>query len=235
MKMRCALAAAVLGLGVFSALPAHGALMITEAMPDPTGTDVDREWFEMYNSGPTAVDLTGYAVGDGSNSASTSTGEGMGVFPDGTIMQPGQVFIIAARAGGFNASWIQGTFSNAKADFEFANAGTSTIADDPNTPNLTQKASWGVATATLAMANGGDDLVILDPLGNVVDSVSYGGAGTTVSNWVDASNATIQRTESGWQYVTGLANATPGTVSVPEPGAVSLLGLGALSLLRRRK
>ncbi|HZZ43754.1 MAG TPA: lamin tail domain-containing protein [Tepidisphaeraceae bacterium] len=236
-SIKMAMSAALVFAALATAQKAHAALLLTEAMPDPTGTDVDREWLEMYNSGPDAVDLTGYAVGDGLDSTSTAPGEGMGVFPSGTMMAAGQVYIIAANANGFNASWITGTFPHAKADFQFAN-NTSTLGDDGTTPKLVQKSGWGLSTGTLAMANGGDDIAILDPSDNIVDSVSYGTFNTTpntVPSWVDASNATIQRTASGWVYVTGLANATPGVVNLPEPASLSLLALGGLTVLGRRR
>lgn len=246
MTKRAAVAAGVFLAALAAAGPAHAApqLMITEAMPDPAGTDADREWLEIYNPGTTTVDLTGYAVGDGLDSTNQSGGEGLGVFPDGTKMAPGQVYIIAIRAGGFT-SLMSSTFPNVKADFEFTNSqGTSTtVADDPNVPNLTQKANWGNPAGSLGMANGGDDVGIVDPNGNIVDEVTYGGAGTMVSNWVDVASATIQRiglgsTSADWEYVTGLANSTPGTVNItatPEPASLGLLAMGGVVLFRRRR
>jgi hypothetical protein len=241
---KAALAAAAVSAAVLAANSAQAKLLITEAMPDPAGTDADREWFEIYNSGPMAINLTGYAVGDGLDSTNTSGGEGLGVFPDGTTINAGQVMIIAIRNAGFT-SLFGASHPGLNADFEFANSqGTSTtVADDPNVPNLVQRANWGNAAGSLGMANGGDDVGIVDPDGNIVDKVTYGAAGTMVSNWVDVSSATIQRipadqdTDTGaeWAYVTGLASATPGTVSVPEPGAVWAIGVAGLGMLRRRR
>src|SRR4051812_36455368 len=58
----CAAAAAVFG-GV--AASAHGALVITEVMSS-SGTGGTSDWFEVTNTGPAAVDITGYKMDDNS-------------------------------------------------------------------------------------------------------------------------------------------------------------------------
>ncbi|MEO6528057.1 MAG: DNA/RNA non-specific endonuclease [Gemmatimonadaceae bacterium] len=42
---------------------AVGSVIITEFLPDPNGTDTFGEWFELYNTGTTDVDLSGYTIG----------------------------------------------------------------------------------------------------------------------------------------------------------------------------
>src|SRR4051794_39507196 len=111
---------------------ASAAIVVTEFMADPSGTDVDREWFEIYNNGTAPFNLGGYAAGDGISPTGTSTGEGMGVFPDGTIINAGQVFVIAANANGFQA------FYGFAPNFEFAITG-STLGNNANVPDLQQK------------------------------------------------------------------------------------------------
>src|SRR5688500_20268824 len=78
-------------------------LFLTEFMPNPSGTDIDREWLEIYNAGPLALDISGYAVGDGLDPANISTGEAMGVLPAGTIIGSGEVCVIAVNENGFSA------------------------------------------------------------------------------------------------------------------------------------
>src|SRR5215210_995220 len=121
---------------------ASAAIFVTEFMADPTGTDIDREWFEIYNSGDLSFNLSGYAAGDGISPTGTSTGEGMGVFPEGTIINAHQVFVIAANANGFFG------FYGFLPNFEFANS-TSTLGNNAAVPDLPQKAGWGVSNASL--------------------------------------------------------------------------------------
>jgi Lamin Tail Domain len=42
--------------------PVAGALVITEFIPNPAGTDGDREWFEIKNTGAAAFDLNGLGL-----------------------------------------------------------------------------------------------------------------------------------------------------------------------------
>ena len=41
---------------------AAGDLVITEVMANPSGTDSGKEWFEVHNSLPSALDLTGLEI-----------------------------------------------------------------------------------------------------------------------------------------------------------------------------
>src|SRR5687767_9337126 len=97
----------VVGLAavVFSAPASFGAVVITEFMPDPAGTDADREWMEIHNNGSLAVDLSNWAIGDeetrNGGPGALSSGEAMFRFPAGTTIQPGQVFTIGVKSTGF--------------------------------------------------------------------------------------------------------------------------------------
>lgn len=46
---------------LFAALSAHAGVVINEILPDAVGADGGHEWFELYNAGPDAVDLTGWS------------------------------------------------------------------------------------------------------------------------------------------------------------------------------
>ena len=228
---------------LFLAHTASAAVLVTEFLPDPSGTDIDREWFEIYNAGDAPFDLTGYAAGDGINPTSTSAGEGMGVFPPGTVMDPGDVFVIAANAYGFFSLY------SFLPTFEFANS-TSTLGNHPDVPDLPQKADWGLATATLAIANGGDDIGILPPDSTIasftfIDGTNHG----TVNGFFTGApaltaNQSYERfpanqdtdTASDWLVRTS-GTATPGLVFIPEPTSLSLvmLGIGTAAAARRRR
>ncbi len=232
-----------IGSMLVSATAAPGGVLVTEFLADPSGTDIDREWFEIYNPDATPFDLSGYAAGDGTNPTSTSTGEAMGVFPAGSILGAGQVWVIAADAEGFAA------FYGFKPNFEFANSTSVNFAgNDATVPDLTQKAGWGVSNASLGIANGGDDIGILTPESNAttftfIDGSNHGsvmtfftGAPTLAGNQSYERVPANQDTNSASDFVVRTTGtATPGAVTVPEPAALSLLGLGGIAMLRRRR
>jgi hypothetical protein len=232
--------AAATMLALTAAAPA--ALLVAEFVPDPSGTDVDREWFEIYNSGTTAIDLTGYAAGDGTNPTNTASGEGMGVFPAGSSIDPGQVIVIAANALGFES--LYGFAPN----YEFAKS-TSTLGNNAAVPDLTQKEGWGSANGTLALANTGDDVAILTPESTAdaftfVDGANHGnittfytGAATLAPNQsYERVPADIDTNALSDFTIRASGAATPGVVTVPEPAAMlSLAGVGAMLIARRRR
>jgi hypothetical protein len=220
---------------------ARAKLLVTEFLPDPSGTDIDREWLEIYNSGPNVIVLDGYAVGDGTDPANASAGEGMGVFPTGTVINPGQVMVIAANANGFNG------FYGSLPAFEFANS-TSALGNNAAVPDLTQKPGWGNTSGSLGIANGGDDVGILTPESTAaaftfVDGSNHGTVTTFFPNAVTlAGNQSYERvpadtdTDSASDWVLRTSgNATPGMVTIPEPAGLGLLGAAALGLLARRR
>ena len=60
------------GLGL-SPVVASAQVYINEILPNPTGTDTGTERVEIYNAGPAAVDLTGWAIDDAVTIGATGT------------------------------------------------------------------------------------------------------------------------------------------------------------------
>jgi hypothetical protein len=98
-----------LGLGIVLAalvglLPgAAAALVISEVMFDPTGADGDREWIEIFNDGPGAVDLSNYSLGWGVADYTA----GSLALPSVTL-SPGQYFLVGgplSDAGNGSPDW----------------------------------------------------------------------------------------------------------------------------------
>lgn len=81
-------------------------VIISEIMYNPagsdTGTGFNKEWFELYNTGATAVDLTGWAVGDSQDNNWASP------FPFGTSIAPGGVLVVTGDATTFDNQWGTG-------------------------------------------------------------------------------------------------------------------------------
>lgn len=72
------------------------ALVISEVMSNPTGTDNGREWIELYNDGIESVDLSGLSV------ASSESGTAVSILSvqGGTSLAPGGYAVIATIVSG---------------------------------------------------------------------------------------------------------------------------------------
>ena len=88
----------------------RGEIIISEIMYNPQGTDLDttvvpnlsREWGELYNTGPLAVDLSGWQYGDSQDNEWTSP------FPLGTTLNPNQALVITGDSFSFDKEWGTG-------------------------------------------------------------------------------------------------------------------------------
>jgi hypothetical protein len=113
------------------------------------------EAFRLVNVSGAAVNLTGWTVTDGP-SEGTITLNGS--------LDPGQSIWLAREAASFT---LEFGFSP---DYEY---GADT---DPTVPNLPR-------TGSLALANAGDELVLKDDGGTIVDSVVYEGGNPSGAGW----------------------------------------------------
>ena len=133
-----------------------GILLITEFQFDPPGLDKEREWIELANLGDEPLDLAGYGLGD---EELRGAGEGMLRFPAGSVIEAGDVIVVAQTAVGFRA--LFGT----KPDFEMVDSDTA-VAD------MIIDTEW--ASGEVALANDGDEIILLDVQDNLLDSLNYG-------------------------------------------------------------
>jgi hypothetical protein len=86
-------------------------IIISEIMYDPQGPDRDsigssytynREWTELYNTGTSTVDLSGWQFGDAADNNWASP------FPIGTTLGAGQALVVTGDAARFDANWGTG-------------------------------------------------------------------------------------------------------------------------------
>lgn len=93
---------------LISASLAQSSIIVSEIMYNPAGTDkdaaatppYDREWVEIYNTSATAVDLSGWQFGAGSQWTSA--------FPTGTTLAASRPLIITGNSATFDANWGAG-------------------------------------------------------------------------------------------------------------------------------
>lgn len=115
-------------------------------------SDTNREWVEIYNPTAHQFDLGNYKLGD---AAAATDYEALYRFPEGTIIQPGQVLVIA----------VSGAYTPA-ADFEMIN--------DTEKPDMVRVTDWGTGNWTLA--NPGDQVILLGDDNQPVDVLVWGTA-----------------------------------------------------------
>jgi hypothetical protein len=132
-------------------------VLISEVLYDPTGSEA-REFIELVNPTGATVDLSNYSLGDAVNPGDF---EDVRRFPAGTMLAPGKTIVVAVAATEFfNAH-------NFKPDFEI-------LSTDTAVPNLIDDLNWGDPATFLQLGNGGDEIILRNPSGQVVDVVTYG-------------------------------------------------------------
>lgn len=176
-------------------------LLISEVYYDPPGEESEREWIEIANVGTVVLDLSGIKVGD---EEMAGGGEGMRRFPEGAQIVPEQAVVVAQTAVGFRFLFGQNP------DFELLDS-------DPDVPDMRNYPLW--AGGDIALANGGDEVLLLDEKNQRIDSINYGEKVTYFSPAVTAvfQGQSIERspancdsnTATDWQPQ---AQPTPGVV-----------------------
>ena len=139
-----------------SATPMPVRLLINEIMVNPAGAEPEGEWIEILNPEDESMPLTNVKVGDAVHPRDP---EGMLLFPEGEVIEPGGLIIIAYRAADFESTY------GYKPDYEMS-------ASDSTVKLLVPYRSW--AGGLIRFSNSGDDLVILDGWDEIVDTLAYG-------------------------------------------------------------
>lgn len=201
-------------LSTAALLPAQAAILITEVSPSSSGnTTYMADWFELTNTGSTAVDITGWRVDDSSNSLAASLAL-RGV----TSLAPGRsvVFIEGTTAGTTDATLTA----------SFTSAWFNT-----NVPATFVIGTYG--GAGIGLGTGGDAVNIYDAGGVAVANIVFGAstAGVTFDNGAGLNNTTISTlSQAGVRgaFTSAVGNEVGSPGAVPEPGTGALLGVGAL-------
>ena len=118
------------------------------------------EFVEIRNTTATDISLDGYKLGDAEYAGD---GEGMYAFPAGAFIPAQGVIVVARCAGDF------ATHFGRLPDFEFTPGGCS---DSGDVPNMHRYTAWG--RGTFLLADAGDEVLLLGPDDEIVDSVAFG-------------------------------------------------------------
>jgi hypothetical protein len=182
-------------------------LLVSEVFYDPAASlEPAGEWIELYNAGNAPLSLTGIKLGD---EESQGQGEGMLRFPDGTLIQPGQVVLVANQAAVFFAAY------GFNPDYEMVNS-------EIDIPDMLKYGAW--ASGVVNLNNSGDEIVLMDSTDQWVDAVSWGAS----TFFFDPAAPDVQEGHSLERYPPGQdtdsaldwrdqANPSPGQVDLTQP------------------
>lgn len=207
---------------LFVAGPSSAAIVITEVHPtgSSNSTTYEADWFELTNTGASAVDITGWRVDDDSNNFANAL-----LLNGVTSINPGQsVVFIESSSDAIYDAFKTGWFgTDVPSDFTIGRYNGSGI----------------------GLGAGGDQLNIFDSSGTPITSVVFGAAtaGTTFDNADGLSGAISTLSAVGingaFTSAAGGEIGSPGFTAnaVPEPStwALMLCGMGGLGLLARRR
>jgi len=134
-----------------------GDVIITEIMIDPSGNEIEKEWFELHNTTASAVNLKGYTIGDISNSS-------LNHFIDvDLIIQPNGYAVLTLNNdinlnGGITSDYVYGSISSKPGS-------TST-----NFPRWNNEGSFNDANPNDGETDG---IILSAPNGVEIDRVAY--------------------------------------------------------------
>lgn len=170
----------------FSSFIVHASVTINEIMYDLEGTDTDREWVEVYNSGGEAIDLSTWKFVEGNSNHSLVP------FDGGSTIAPNGYAVIADKPEKFKADWPN--FSGVLFDSSFS------LGNDPGEElSLKDDTATTVDTVTYVTAVGAQgDGTTLNRNGTVfiVSPATPGIENTTTQN-DDTNDETNNDNNSG--------------------------------------
>jgi hypothetical protein len=131
-------------------------LLISEIMINPSGHEPGLEWIEIYNRSIQRINLGSHKIGD---SETRGDPEGMYHFPLGSIIEPGQVVVIANQGLLFNQ--VHGF----QPDYELSDS-------DQTIPDMKKYRDW--SGGAINLNNSGDELLLLNQDDILLDAISWG-------------------------------------------------------------
>jgi hypothetical protein len=217
--MKSAIAALALAAGL-----AQANIVITEVFIGLNGEDGTQDWYELTNTGTTAIDLTGWRMDDSSASFAS------GVALSGSIAAGQSAIFVIGSAAVDNVS-----FANSIAEFQGIWNYSGQIAS--------------TSGSGVGLSQDGDGVNIFNAGGTLIDSMSYGAiAGTelfTVEIGPDGQRFSVLGENGAYQSDAffndnlGLPGNSASLVGspgvVPVPGVAALLALGGIAAGRRRR
>ena len=209
----------MIALAAVSPFSAHASVIISEAAPWSSGSSpVAADWFELTNTGVSAINITGWSMDDSSATPGVAPLTGV------TSIAAGQSVIFIEGNGSANATFINTWFGD-------------------STP--TGFIIGNYTGSGIGLSTSGDGVNIFDAANILQTSVSFGASttGFTFDNAAGLTGTISQLSAIGINGVFVAVNdateiGSPGTISaVPEPTnlAMLLIGLGLIGVAIRKR
>jgi hypothetical protein len=227
MKSTIARAAALAAtLMTLSAAPVHAAIIISEAAPYASGNAAyAADWFELTNTGATAVNISGWKMDDNSNSFGSS------------VALSG----VSSLAAGQSAVFLEGLADGS--NFATIDAGFRSAWFGAGAPAGLLIGNYGGAGVSLSTST--DAVNIFDAAGALVTRVDFGAstAGVSFDNAAGLNNVTLSKLSAigvngAFKSFDAAEIGSPGSIAaVPEPETYLMLlaGLASLMWVRRAR
>ena len=214
----------VLLVSVVLPLPAAGQdVIITEIMYNPSGTDGSAEWVEIHNTAASSVDISGWYLDDGD-------GGPWGPVAGSTTLPAGDFAVLfdssATTAAGFRADW------NVPAGSLVCGVGWDSLSNSGE--NLTLRKDDASSSDDVTYDDGGDWPVDDGFASIYLHPDFYDGISNDLgANWLLSTVGVHGAGNPNGNVYTATDIGSPGRV--PEPATTSLLALGGVAILRRRR
>jgi uncharacterized protein YjiK len=197
---------------------------ITEIDPAGSAASYGSDWFELTNTGPLAVDLTGWTVDDSSDAFSSSVATTVGT--QSPILAPGQSIVYAEDPGDTAVTSGSEDVATLNADLPTVESAFNGAWFPSGTPSGLLFGVYG--GKGVGLSTSGDGVNLFNAGGTPIVGVTFGAAptgGATFDNSTGTLVASVRGVRGARPSASGAEIGSPGTIA-PDTTAPTLTVAG---------